>query len=72
LARKIVAALKRRIGGNGDFLPEIREAVLAQPQHVAWQVLNRGRVEQLLASAPSDVMSRYYVWRLATVFGPSA
>jgi hypothetical protein len=75
LPRKVVAAVKRRIGGDDAFariLPEIREAVLAQPQHVAWEVLDRGRVEQLLASAPPDTMSRYYVWRLATVFGPSA
>jgi hypothetical protein len=75
LPRKLVAALRRRLGGADSFariLPEIREAVLAQPQHVAWEVLNRGRVEQLLASAPPDTMSRYYVWRLATVFGPSA
>jgi hypothetical protein len=55
-------------------LPEIREAVLAQPQHDAWQVLDRARVESLLASdaAALDTMSRYYVWRLATVFGPTA
>jgi hypothetical protein len=75
LPRKVVTAVKRRIGGDDAFariLPEIREAVLAQPQHVAWEVLDRGRVEQLLASAPPDTMSRYYVWRLATVFGPSA
>jgi hypothetical protein len=76
LARKAVAALRRRLRPPDDpftrILPEIREAVLAQPQHVAWQVLNRDRVEQLLASAPPDTMSRYYVWRLATVFGPSA
>jgi hypothetical protein len=75
LPRKVTAALKRRLGGVDSFariLPEIREAVLAQPQHVAWQVLDRARVEQLLASPPPDTMSRYYVWRLATVFGPSA
>jgi hypothetical protein len=73
--RKLIAALKRRISGRDAFariLPEIREAVLAQPQHVAWEVLDRARVERLLASPPPDTMSRYYVWRLATVFGPSA
>jgi hypothetical protein len=55
-------------------LGEIREAVLAQPDHDAWQVLNRARVEALLARDPAslDTMSRYYAWRLATVFGPSA
>jgi hypothetical protein len=33
-------------------------------------VLDRPRVERLLGTAPRalDVMSRYYVWRLATVF----
>jgi hypothetical protein len=75
LPRKVMAALKHRLGGADSFariLPEIREGVLAQPQHVAWEVLNRDRVEHLLASAPPDTMSRYYVWRLATVFGPSA
>jgi hypothetical protein len=75
LPRKLVATVKRRLSSDDPFariLPEIREAVLAQPQHVAWEVLNRGRVEQLLANAPPDTMSRYYVWRLATVFGPSA
>jgi hypothetical protein len=37
-------------------------------------VLDRPRVEALLASDPVtlDTMSRYYAWRLATVFGPSA
>ena len=52
----------------------IRDAVLAQPDHAAWRVLERPRVKQLLASEPAalDEMSRYYVWRLATVFGPTA
>jgi hypothetical protein len=77
LPRKVVAALKRRLSADDPFariLPEIREAVLAQPQHAAWHVLDRARVEELLAAAPRtlDTMSRYYVWRLATVFGPSA
>jgi hypothetical protein len=76
LPRKVIAALRRRLASprSGDPFPEIREAVLAQPQHLAWQVLDRGRVEQLLAADPAklDTMSRYYVWRLATVFGPSA
>jgi hypothetical protein len=48
----------------------VRDRVLGQPDHPAWAVLDRRRVERLLGSAPSalDVMSRYYVWRLATVF----
>jgi hypothetical protein len=37
-------------------------------------VLDRQRVEGLLKSQAGalDTMSRYYVWRLATVFGPTA
>jgi hypothetical protein len=48
--------------------------VLAQPGHAAWQVLDRSRVEALLArdAGTLDTMSRYYAWRLATVFGPTA
>jgi hypothetical protein len=35
-----------------------------------WAVLDRERVERLLSSdaAALDTMSRYYAWRLATVF----
>ncbi len=82
LARKVRGELVRRARAgsppaNDPFapvLPEIREAVLSQPGHAAWQVLDRGRVESLLASNPAalDTMSRYYAWRLATVFGPTA
>ena len=53
------------------ILPEIRDTVLSQAGHQAWSVLDPGRVERLL-SAPAaslDTMSRYYAWRLATVFG---
>jgi hypothetical protein len=48
----------------------VRDRVLGQPDHPAWAVLDRPRVERLLGTAPRalDVMSRYYVWRLATVF----
>ena len=44
--------------------------MLDRPDHAAWAVLDRGRVESLLSSDPGalDTMSRYYVWRLATVF----
>jgi len=40
-------------------------------EHPAWEVLDRARVEQLLATPLDelDEMSRQYVWRLATVFG---
>ena len=53
------------------ILADVRSTVLEQPQHPAWAVLDRGRVESLLSSeaAALDTMSRYYVWRLATVFG---
>ena len=45
-------------------------SVLGQPHHPAWAVLDRPRVERLLDAAPTalDVMNRYYVWRLASVF----
>jgi hypothetical protein len=53
------------------ILREIREAVVSQPGHPAWEVLDRARVDDLLAgpAARLDTMSRYYVWRIATVFG---
>ncbi|MEA2440024.1 MAG: hypothetical protein QOH76_1448 [Thermoleophilaceae bacterium] len=81
MRRKVADELRRRIRPRavpGDpfarVLPEIRDAVLSQPRHPAWQVLDRPRVEELLASDAAflDTMSRYYVWRLATVFGPTA
>jgi hypothetical protein len=54
----------------GPILAEIRETVLAQPDHAAWPLLDRARVEPLLSSPAGalDTMSRYYAWRLATVF----
>jgi hypothetical protein len=81
MARKIADELGRRIRPRpspGDpfarVLPEIRDAVLSQPDHPAWEVLDRPEVESLLARNPAvlDTMSRYYAWRLATVFGPTA
>lgn len=82
LPRKVLGEARRRIrppkADAGDpfarILPEIRDAVLSQPDHAAWQVLDRSRVDQLLSAEPGalDTMSRYYVWRLATAFGPSA
>jgi hypothetical protein len=57
----------------------MRDAVLSAPDHPAWAVLDRARVEALLATpAPAlDAMSRAYVLRLASVFagfpaGPAA
>jgi hypothetical protein len=63
---------KRAAGGDpfGPTLAEIREIVTSQPDHPAWQVLDRQRVDQLLRTdaASLDTMSRYYAWRLAPVF----
>jgi hypothetical protein len=85
LARKVRGELRRRARAArastsiaddpfARVLPEIREAVLSQPDHPAWAVLDRPRVEALLGGDPAalDTMSRYYAWRLATVFGPTA
>jgi hypothetical protein len=78
LTRKLADELSRRVSPKPDpfdrILREIRDAVLSQPGHDAWHVLDRDRVEELLASRAGalDTMSRYYAWRLATVFGPSA
>ena len=75
LLRKVFAELRRRQTAppQGDpfarILPEIRDVVLSQPDHPAWPLLDRPRVEELLSSSPGDTMSRYYAWRLATVFG---
>ncbi len=73
--RKVRAELRRRlrpprVDPFDATLREIRELVDAQPEHPAWQVLDRARVEQLLSrkAGALDTMSRYYAWRLATVF----
>lgn len=51
-------------------LAAVREEALAQSSHPAWEVLERPRVEALLAREPAslDLMGRVYVLRLATVF----
>ena len=56
------------------ILADIRGVVLSQPGHPAWPVLDRDRAELLLTTdaAALDEVQRYYVWRLATVFGPTA
>jgi hypothetical protein len=48
----------------------VRDRVLSESDHPAWAVLDRPRVERLLAAPAGalDTMSRYYVWRLAGVF----
>ncbi|MFL5912001.1 MAG: hypothetical protein ACJ768_15690 [Gaiellaceae bacterium] len=76
LLRKVFAELHRRRAAPSQddpfvrILPEIRDVVLSQPDHPAWPLLDRARTEQLLAAdaASLDTMSRYYAWRLATVF----
>ena len=77
LARKAAAEARRRAPsvrrGPDPFdavLPDVRALVLSQPDHPAWPVLDRARVERVLGAnaAELDTMSRYYVWRLATVF----
>ena len=72
--RRATARRARAAAADDPFAPilrEIRDTVLSQPEHQAWAVLDRARVERLLeAPAPAlDTMSRYYAWRLATVFG---
>jgi hypothetical protein len=51
------------------LVAEVRAEAAAQPHHVVWHVLDRERAARLLARDPAalDVMSRYYVWRIATV-----
>jgi len=58
-----------------ETLERIREGTLVVPEDdPAWDVLDRGEVERLLGSKPQalDTMSRYRVWRLATVFPATA
>lgn len=80
LRQKLADAARRRARRRPEsathepfaaILPEIRDTVLSQPDHPAWPLLDRTRVERLLSSdaAALDAMSRYYAWRLATVFG---
>ena len=93
LSRKVVAELRRRAAAKGSTAPgstapgsddpfaavhaEIRDVVLSQPDHPAWDVLHKARTEAVLTrdTAALDEVSRYQVWRLATVFaqerGPS-
>jgi hypothetical protein len=80
LAVKALLELRRRTRpavGDHRGVPDpfarvqrlVREAARARDHHPAWEVLDRGRVESLLTRPPGalDTMSRYYVWRLATV-----
>jgi hypothetical protein len=66
--------LRGRTPGGADALEpvvaDVREQALSDSGHPAWEVLDRGRCEALLSrpAAALDEMSRYYVWRLATLF----
>lgn len=81
LARKGRGELRRRVAARrvladdapdpfDDTVAAVRDAAMSQPQHTAWTVLDRPRVERLLSSpaVALDAMSTYYVWRLASVF----
>lgn len=83
LAVKALLELRRRVrppradrrGASDPFAGVqrlVREAAAARSDHAAWEVLDRSRVEALLTRPPGalDTMSRYYVWRLATVLVP--
>ncbi len=50
---------------------DLRELAVSRPGHAAWRVLDADRVRALLSRDPAslDGMSRYHVWRAATVFG---
>ena len=68
-----VRARRPRATADDPFYPilaDVRERVLAADSHPAWEVLDRARCETLLSrpGATLDVMSRYHVWRLATLF----
>jgi hypothetical protein len=81
MAREAVRrARARRVGPAGmgaatadplePILADVRQQVLTAESHQAWEVLDRGRCEALLTrpAAALDEMSRYHVWRLATLF----
>jgi len=74
-AREIARRVRARRGAaRADpfepILADVREQVLAAESHPAWEVLDRVRCESLLSrpAAALDEMSRYHVWRLATLF----
>ena len=79
LAGKVARELRRRVRARRStpgadpldpILGDVREQVLGAASHPAWEVLDRDRCEALLSRpAPAlDEMSRYHVWRLATLF----
>ena len=78
VAGKAANEALRRVRGarpsTGDpldpILADVREQALAATSHPAWEVLDRERCETLLSRPATtlDEMSRYQVWRLATLF----
>ncbi len=72
VARRLRARRPRATGADPfeSILPDVREQALAADNHPAWEVLDRARCETLLSrpGATLDMMSRYHVWRLATLF----
>jgi hypothetical protein len=70
--RRLASALRLAVGG--DPLEAVqtatRHAVARQPDHEAWEVLDRNRVETLLRSSiwRMDRPSKHQLWRLATIF----
>lgn len=73
-ARRLRARRGERAEAGADpldpILADVRDQVMGAESHAAWEVLDRERCEALLSrpAAALDEMSRYYVWRLATLF----
>jgi hypothetical protein len=74
-ARRRTAAYRSRHAAGGD--PYLEEAVLvaresasAQPDHAAWDILDRGRVQRLLSRRPAalDPRSSRQLMTLVSVF----
>jgi hypothetical protein len=69
--RRLRGARPSAVGDPFDaILGDVREQALAAESHPAWDVIDRGRCETLLSrpAVSLDEMSRYQVWRLATLF----
>jgi hypothetical protein len=68
------AAEARRNGTWPDPVDQLHATVTAllgeQPQHPAWDVLDRTRITELISTEPArlDRLSRFQLWHLATVF----
>ena len=73
VARELLRRVRRPTAGTDPFDPilaDVREQVLAAESNPAWEVIDRDRCETLLSRPATslDEMSRYHVWRLATLF----